>query len=92
MKQHVEPDWPYVKAYTGEDLRRIALPLGGIGTGTISIGGRGDLRDWEMMNTPAKGYTPVSPTLKNLGSFFAIIGFAKRPAHYTLPRGADRQQ
>ena len=66
------PAWPSLQTYTGEDLRRIALPLGGIGTGTLSLGGRGDLRDWEIMNTPAKGYTPVSPDLKNLGSFFTI--------------------
>ncbi len=64
--------WPFLKSYSGEHLRRIALPLGGIGTGSISLGGRGDLRAWEIMNTPAKGYTPALPELKNLGSFFAI--------------------
>lgn len=64
--------WPALKQYAGEHLRRVALPLGGIGTGCISLGGRGDLRDWEIMNTPGKGYTPVLPGLKNLGSFFAI--------------------
>ncbi len=72
MTNRPETTWPTLKSYTGEYLRRIALPLGGIGTGTISLGGRGDLRDWEIMNTPAKGYTPVSPNLKNLGSFFAL--------------------
>ncbi len=30
--------------YTGESLREIAFPLGGIGTGTLSLGGRGQLR------------------------------------------------
>ena len=64
--------WPKLKSYTGDHLRRIALPLGGIGTGTLTLGGRGNLIDWEMMNTPAKGYTPVLQGLKNLGSFFAI--------------------
>jgi uncharacterized protein (DUF608 family) len=39
-------------------LDRTALPLGGIGAGTVSLGGRGDLRDWEVMNRPAKGYVP----------------------------------
>ena len=38
-------------------LRHIAPPLGGIGTGTISLGGKGDLRDWEIMNRQAKGFT-----------------------------------
>lgn len=36
-----------------------AFPLGGIGTGNVSIGARGDLRDWEIYNAPAKGtYLP----------------------------------
>ncbi|MDM7919835.1 MAG: GH116 family glycosyl-hydrolase, partial [Methanosarcina sp.] len=41
--------------YRGEQLREIAFPLGGIGTGTISLGGRGNLRDWEIFNRPGKG-------------------------------------
>jgi non-lysosomal glucosylceramidase len=31
-----------------------AFPLGGIGSGNISLGARGDLRDWEIFNRPAK--------------------------------------
>ncbi|MCE5259395.1 MAG: hypothetical protein LLG44_10120, partial [Chloroflexi bacterium] len=48
-------DWPVLKRYTGEYLNRIALPLGGIGTGTVSLGGRGQLQDWELYDRPAKG-------------------------------------
>lgn len=51
-------DWPILRSYQGEHLREIAMPLGGIGTGTVSLGGRGDLRDWEIMQRPAKGFTP----------------------------------
>jgi len=54
----LHPEWPVLKSYEGRYLRRVALPLGGIGTGTVSLGGRGDLRDWEVMNRPAKGFTP----------------------------------
>ncbi|WP_329003911.1 non-lysosomal glucosylceramidase [Kribbella sp. NBC_00709] len=43
----------------------MALPLGGIGTGTVSLGGRGNLRDWEIVNRPAKGFRPST-------AFFAI--------------------
>jgi uncharacterized protein (DUF608 family) len=34
----------------------VAFPLGGIGTGTVSLGGRGELRDWEIFNRPGKGF------------------------------------
>jgi len=54
-----------VRSFTGQSLDQIAFPLGGIGTGTISLGGRGNLRDWEIFNHPAKG--------KNLPmTFFAL--------------------
>ena len=72
MTQKETDKWPSIKTYEGEDLRRIALPLGGLGTGSISLGGRGDLRDWEIMNSPAKGYRPALTQYKNLGTFFAL--------------------
>jgi uncharacterized protein (DUF608 family) len=37
------------------DAVSAAFPLGGIGTGTISLGARGDLRDFEIFNRPGKG-------------------------------------
>ena len=37
------------------DAKVLAFPLGGIGTGNISLGARGDLRDWEIFNHPGKG-------------------------------------
>jgi hypothetical protein len=48
--------WPSLRVYDRDHLARIALPLGGIGTGNVSLGGRGDLRDWEVMNRPGKGF------------------------------------
>jgi non-lysosomal glucosylceramidase len=42
---------------TGRKLDEVAFPLGGIGTGMVSLGGWGQLRDWEIRNRPAKGYT-----------------------------------
>ena len=44
---------PFV--YRGAQLRELAFPLGGIGTGCVSLEGRGALRDWEIFNRPNKG-------------------------------------
>jgi len=43
------------RTFDGARLREIAFPIGGIGTGTVSLGGRGQLRDWEIFNRPGKG-------------------------------------
>ncbi|MDT0551846.1 GH116 family glycosyl-hydrolase [Urechidicola vernalis] len=59
-----------LKEYDQDHLHRVALPIGGIGTGTVSLGGSGELRDWEVMNVPAKGYSTV--TTGNDAPFFAI--------------------
>ena len=61
---------PVLKNYDRDHLFRIALPIGGIGTGTVSLGGSGELRDWEIMNVPAKGYSTL--TMGNDAPFFAI--------------------
>lgn len=62
--------WPVLKEYDQEHLYQVALPLGGIGTGTLSLGGRGELRDWEVMNVPGKKYSTVTPG--NNAPFFAV--------------------
>lgn len=62
-------EWPSLRVYRGEFLDRIAMPLGGIGTGSVSLAGNGALRDWEVVNRPAKGFTPV---LSGAAPFFAL--------------------
>ena len=54
-----DADWPAVKVYGPEFIDRIALPLGGIGTGTVSLTGFGSLRDGGEQTFDA-GYT-LSP-------------------------------
>src|SRR5215469_1698587 len=45
----------YPRTFTGRHLTAIAFPLGGVCAGCISLGGRGQLRDWEIFNRPDKG-------------------------------------
>lgn len=51
--------------YKGENLNEISFPLGGIGSGSVGIGGDGRLIDWEIFNRPAKG-------TRNGNSFIAV--------------------
>jgi len=53
------------KAYTGKCLSHVALPLGGIGTGSFAINGEGRLMQWQIFNNFNIG------TMIN-DSFFAV--------------------
>ena len=63
-------DWPVLKHYDQDHLRQISLPIGGIGTGTVGLGGRGELRDWEIANVPGIGFSTTQKG--NNAPFFAI--------------------
>lgn len=76
--------WPHVRQFAGDQLAEIKMPVGGIGTGCISLGGRGQLVDWELFNRPNVGFNPAS--------FFAIDvrpadanpgGESSRDVHFT---------
>lgn len=40
--------WPVLKHYDENHISKVALPIGGIGTGTVSLNGRGSLVDWGL--------------------------------------------
>lgn len=62
-------DWPVLKTYAGKYAARVKMPVGGIGTGTISVSGKGALVDWETRNKPEKRRTP---SVWGWGSSFVI--------------------
>ena len=45
----------FPRRHTGPALARVSCPLGGIGTGGIGLGGRGNLQDWQIFNRPDIG-------------------------------------
>ncbi|NYF88740.1 GH116 family glycosyl-hydrolase [Tunturiibacter empetritectus] len=49
------PELNFPRTFTGRNLARIAFPVGGIGTGGVELGGRGDLRLWQIFNRPESG-------------------------------------
>src|ERR1700761_6564648 len=51
-------EFAYPRKFRGEQLQLIAFPIGGVAAGSIGLGGRGQLCDWEMRNHPQKGYRP----------------------------------
>ena len=53
------------RVYSGEALRCVAMPMGGIGAGQIALCGDGSLRQWQMVN--AVSHTACVPD-----SFFAV--------------------
>jgi len=53
-----KPPFVYPRTFTGRQLKELAFPLGGVCAGSISLGGRGQLRDWEIFNRSDKGRSP----------------------------------
>ena len=45
----------YPRSFSGPALAMISFPLGGVGAGSVGLGGRGQLRDWEIFNRADKG-------------------------------------
>ncbi|MEO8766211.1 MAG: GH116 family glycosyl-hydrolase [Ginsengibacter sp.] len=72
FSQQVSPEYPVLKHYDQDHLAKIAMGIGGIGTGTISIGGRGDLRYCEIMNRPGIE-DPTSINKNDLGSIAPVF-------------------
>jgi len=51
-------DVNYPRRFKGRQLQMISFPLGGVGAGSLGLGGRGQLVNWEIFNRPNKGFRP----------------------------------
>ncbi len=49
---------PVLARYDAEQVRAIAMPVGGIGAGCFALGGDGALLDWQLMSRPHRGWRP----------------------------------
>jgi uncharacterized protein (DUF608 family) len=79
------------RTFRGQNLSQIAFPLGGIGTGTVSLGGRGNLQDWEIFNRPAKGlnlpFTFFAVRVKSDDGYLAKVLESRLLPSYTSSHG-----
>ena len=71
------PGISFPRVFKGDQLKMLAFPLGGVAAGSIALGGRGQLRDWEIFNRPNKGFAPPY----GLPSIWVQSGDAKPVAH-----------
>ena len=49
----------YPRIFKGAHRKLLGFPLGGVGAGSISLGGRGELKEWWIFNRPDKGKSPT---------------------------------
>jgi uncharacterized protein (DUF608 family) len=58
VEQGASAEVTYPRIFRGNKLKMISFPLGGVAAGSLGLGGRGQLRNWEIFNRPAKGHAP----------------------------------
>ena len=95
MQNKEASSWPILKSYTGDDLRKISMPVGGIGTGNIGLAGNGGLVNWEIMNRPSFKKSPdvnafvIRVEQENHPLFTKILEGPLDTSQYEGPFGAE---
>lgn len=95
MQNNRNPSWPILKSYKGDELRKISMPVGGIGTGNIGLSGNGGLVNWEVMNRPSFKKSPevnaflIRVEQKNQQIFTKVLEGPLDTSQYEGPFGAE---
>jgi uncharacterized protein (DUF608 family) len=85
-------------SYSGDSLKNIAYPIGGIGTGDVLVSGRGNILEWEIFGRAEQDELPPYMTFfaihaeKPNGDKFNRILEGIMPDDQSNPFGIPRQQ
>ncbi|MFC1538299.1 GH116 family glycosyl-hydrolase [Candidatus Latescibacterota bacterium] len=85
-----EPVLPDPMVYTGERLQCVAMPLGGIGTGTVALCGDGSLRQWQIFNNINHlAFLPCTHFILQTGGSSSPPRILQSAETYDIPYEAD---
>jgi uncharacterized protein (DUF608 family) len=75
------------RSYTGEYITQIALPVGGIGAGSVCMNGYGGLQDFSIRTRPENTAMPAGFTANSPEAAFAILHIKADPGVTKLVEG-----
>ncbi|MBS1820806.1 MAG: twin-arginine translocation signal domain-containing protein [Acidobacteria bacterium] len=75
------------RTFTGDRATQIAMPIGGIGTGSICMNGYGGLQDFSIRSRPETSALPEGFTSNSSEAAFAILRIKTEPGITKLVEG-----
>src|SRR5215469_12967360 len=75
------------RSFTGENITQIALPIGGIGAGSVCMNGYGGLQDFSIRTRPESTALPAGFTANSPEAAFATLHIKGEPGVTKLVEG-----